>query len=71
MVQYLTEIYPGNSASSVLWYQDGVDRPVKRIKSNLKLAFPGWNVSLPSDSNYDLTATRDIGGQYINDIPHK
>ena len=71
MVQYLTNRSLGNANSSILWYQDSVDRPVKRIKSKLKLAFPGWPgaVSLPSDSGCDLTATRNVGGRHINNVP--
>ena len=58
----------GNSASSVAWYNDLVDRPVKRLKQELKGAFPAWNVSLPSDSKCILTATTNVFGRFLNGI---
>jgi len=59
---------PGNSNTSILWYTDSVDRPVKRMKSKVGLAFPSWTVRLPSDSLCDLTATQNVGGRYANHI---
>jgi len=65
-----TSIYPGASAGSTTWYQNSVDRPVKRLKTNLKTAFNStWNVTLPPDSDCTLTATKNVGGRYINRIP--
>ncbi|CAA7263970.1 unnamed protein product [Cyclocybe aegerita] len=56
----------GNSYAS--WYTDSTDRPIKRLQHNLRLAFPLWNVSLPSESDCLLTATRNVVGRRINGI---
>ncbi|KAF9259037.1 hypothetical protein L218DRAFT_974738 [Marasmius fiardii PR-910] len=57
------------SASSVAWYTDSIDRPVKRLQKNIREAFPSFNASLPSDSDCDLTATTNVFGRYLNGIP--
>ena len=67
-VQHLTEISSGNSNTSKQWYTNSVDRPVKRLKSNVKLTFPSWTVSLPSDSDCSLTATTNVVGRYLNNV---
>ncbi|KAJ7900042.1 hypothetical protein B0H14DRAFT_2331450, partial [Mycena olivaceomarginata] len=59
----------GRSSNSVAWYTDTVDRPVKRLKSELMKVFPTWNVSLPSDSACSLTATDNVFGRLVNGIP--
>lgn len=33
----------------------------------MKLACPSWTVSLPSDSDCDLTAAQNVGGRCVND----
>ncbi|KAF9259039.1 hypothetical protein L218DRAFT_934164 [Marasmius fiardii PR-910] len=57
------------SASSVAWYTDSTDRPVKRLQKNIREAFPFFNASLPSDSFCGLTATTNVFGRYLNGIP--
>ncbi|KAJ7461393.1 hypothetical protein B0H11DRAFT_1736032 [Mycena galericulata] len=59
----------GRSTSSISWYTDAVDRPIKRLKTELVAAFPTWNVSLPSDSGCSLTATDNVFGRLVNGIP--
>ncbi|KAL0573048.1 hypothetical protein V5O48_008907 [Marasmius crinis-equi] len=59
----------GRSESSIAWYTDDVDRPVKRIQKNIRQAEPSWNVSLPSDSNCSLVATTNVFGRFINGVP--
>jgi hypothetical protein len=61
-------IFAGNSPGSKVWYTNDVDRPIKRLQSQLKLAFPSWNVSLPSGSSCSLTATKNIIGRLLNGI---
>ncbi|KAF5355579.1 hypothetical protein D9758_006418 [Tetrapyrgos nigripes] len=56
------------SSSSAAWYTDDVDRPIKRLKANLQLAFPSWNISMPSDSSCILTATSNVFGRFVNGI---
>ncbi|KAJ3568053.1 hypothetical protein NP233_g5964 [Leucocoprinus birnbaumii] len=60
------------------WYTDDVDRPIKRIKEQLLLAFnsPGGpnatspiTASLPSDSNCSLVATKTVVARYLNNLP--
>ncbi|KAF8963321.1 hypothetical protein BDZ97DRAFT_1661869 [Flammula alnicola] len=58
----------GNSSASRSWYSDDTDRPVKRLQRNLQHAFPAWKVSLPSDSNCPLTATKNVVGRHLNGI---
>ncbi|KAJ7651838.1 hypothetical protein B0H17DRAFT_958245 [Mycena rosella] len=58
----------GRSAASAAWYTDAVDRPIKRLKTELMTAFPTWNVSLPSDSTCSLTATDNVFGRLVNGI---
>ncbi|KAJ6569235.1 hypothetical protein B0H19DRAFT_1024370 [Mycena capillaripes] len=58
----------GRSGSSVAWYTDSVDRPIKRLKSELMATFPTWNISLPSDSACSLTATDNVFGRLVNGI---
>lgn len=58
----------GRSSTSKAWYIDSNDRPVKRLRGHLQLAFPLWNVSLPPDSSCALTATRNVVGRYINGV---
>lgn len=50
------------------WYTNDVQWPVKRLKSQLQLAFPSWNISLPSDSTCSLTATKNVVGRLLNGI---
>jgi len=61
----------GRSSSSVAWYTDSVDRPIKRLKAELTKAFPTWNVSLPSDSACSLTATGNVVGRLLNGIDER
>ena len=61
-------ISSGNSPSSKAWYTDNAGRPVQRLQSQLKLAFPLWNVSLPSDSSCILTATKNVVGRFLNQV---
>ncbi|KAL0064180.1 hypothetical protein AAF712_008902 [Marasmius tenuissimus] len=56
------------SASSVAWYTDNIDRPIKRIQKNIRQANPSWNASLPSDSDCSLTATLNVFGRFINGV---
>jgi hypothetical protein len=65
---YLSNQNPGRSPSSVAWYTDTVDRPIKRLKTELMASFPTWNVSLPSDSTCTLTATDNVFGRLLNGI---
>ncbi|KAJ7612635.1 hypothetical protein FB45DRAFT_759820 [Roridomyces roridus] len=58
----------GSSASSVAWYTDSTDRPIKRLKNALITFFAPWNVSLPSDSSCSLTATDNVFGRLVNGI---
>ncbi|KAJ7210312.1 hypothetical protein C8J57DRAFT_1401105 [Mycena rebaudengoi] len=58
----------GNSPTSVAWYTDSTDRPIKRLKRELMSAFPMWHISLPSDSSCSLTATENVFGRLINRI---
>ncbi|KAK1225207.1 hypothetical protein PQX77_011887 [Marasmius sp. AFHP31] len=58
----------GRSASSLAWYTDSVDRPIKRIQKTIRQVNPSWNVSLPSDSNCSLTATLNVFGRFINGV---
>ncbi|KAG7086010.1 hypothetical protein E1B28_003533 [Marasmius oreades] len=58
----------GNSASSVAWYTDATDRPIKRLQKNVRDMFPSFTASLPSDSNCSLTATTNVFGRYLNGI---
>ncbi|KAF5353363.1 hypothetical protein D9756_007861 [Leucocoprinus leucothites] len=60
------------------WYTDDVDRPVKRLKEQLLLAFnsPGGpnatspiTASLPSDSTCSLVATKNVVARYLNNLP--
>lgn len=58
------------------WYTDNVDRPVKRLKKELLAAFNSDHspeepivVSLPSDSRCILTATKNVVGRYLNNLP--
>jgi len=62
----------GNSPSSKAWYTDDIDRPVKRLQKNLRRFFPNSTISLPSESQCLLTATKNIFGRHLNgiDIPH-
>ncbi|KAJ7106442.1 hypothetical protein C8R43DRAFT_210629 [Mycena crocata] len=61
----------GRSTSSVAWYTDTVDRPIKRLQKELLAAFPTWNVSLPSDSACSLTATDNVFGRLVNGIAER
>jgi len=63
-----SHFFSGNSNASIQWYTNSVDRPVKRLKSNVKLTFPSWTVSLPSDSDCSLTATTNVVGRYLNNV---
>ncbi|KAJ7139204.1 hypothetical protein C8R44DRAFT_764045 [Mycena epipterygia] len=56
------------SAASISWYTDSVDRPIKRLKTELMASFPTWNISLPSDSACSLTATDNVFGRLVNGI---
>ncbi|KIJ98826.1 hypothetical protein K443DRAFT_680414 [Laccaria amethystina LaAM-08-1] len=58
----------GNSNASIAWYTNDVDRPIKRLKTQLLRSFPGWNISLPSDDNCILTATKNVVGRYLNNV---
>jgi len=58
----------GTSASSIDWYTNDIPRPIKRLKNQLKLAFPTWNISIPSDSGCKLTATGNVVGRFLNGI---
>ncbi|KAJ8075567.1 hypothetical protein PM082_021197 [Marasmius tenuissimus] len=58
----------GRSTSSVAWYTDNIDRPIKRIQKNIRQAHPSWNASLPSDSDCSLTATLNVFGRFINGV---
>ncbi|KAJ7206967.1 hypothetical protein B0H12DRAFT_1206050 [Mycena haematopus] len=58
----------GRRSSSAAWYTDTVDRPVKRLKTELTKAFPTWNVSLPTDSACSLTATDNVFGRLLNGV---
>ncbi len=58
------------------WYTDEVDRPVKRLKKQLNLAFNSESstttpvtITLPSDSGCVLTATKNVVGRYLNNQP--
>ncbi|KAF9459410.1 hypothetical protein BDZ94DRAFT_1312430 [Collybia nuda] len=58
----------GRDSNSVDWYTNSVQRPVKRLKSQLEIEFPDWNISLPSDSRCSLTATKNVVGRFLNGI---
>ncbi|PFH48784.1 hypothetical protein AMATHDRAFT_64610 [Amanita thiersii Skay4041] len=55
-------------SESTGWYTEHEDYPAKRIQSNLVDEFPFWKISLPSDSNCDLVATKNIVGRMINGV---
>jgi hypothetical protein len=50
------------------WYDDIIDRPVKRLRRNLSLLLLSSRISLPSDSPCILTATKNVIGRYLNGI---
>ncbi|RDB18315.1 hypothetical protein Hypma_000535 [Hypsizygus marmoreus] len=58
----------GTSPSSISWYKDNVTRPIKRLKAQLQVVFPMWNISLPTDSKCALTATKNVVGRLVNGI---
>ncbi|KAG6916881.1 hypothetical protein DXG01_004790 [Tephrocybe rancida] len=58
----------GNDAPSKAWYLDDVSRPAKRLTTQLRSAFPAWNVSTPTDSPCLLTATKNIVGRFLNGV---
>ena len=66
---YLLLLCTGNSPSSVDWYTDEVDRPIKRLLEALVHIFPSEQISLPSNSVCKLTATNNVVGRYVNHIP--
>ncbi|KAF9447376.1 hypothetical protein P691DRAFT_793566 [Macrolepiota fuliginosa MF-IS2] len=58
------------------WYTDDVDRPIKRLRNQLYVAFNSESsttapltISLPSDSKCILTATKNVVGRYLNSYP--
>ncbi|KAF6756231.1 hypothetical protein DFP72DRAFT_1067038 [Ephemerocybe angulata] len=51
------------------WYTSPADYPIKRLKKNLEEVFQGWTISLPSDSKCTLTASGNVGGRFINQVP--
>lgn len=61
-------MHAGHSKASIAWYANDVDRPIKRLKAQLLRSFPGWNISLPSDDNCLLTATKNVVGRYLNNV---
>lgn len=66
--RFILNLQPGNSSASLAWYSDATDRPIKRLQQNLSLSFPSKHISLPSDSNCTLTATKNVFGRYLNGI---
>ena len=58
------------SSFSGPWYTDSTDRPIKRLKTNLQIAFPSPSVvAFPTDdTECDLTATKNIFGRYANGV---
>lgn len=63
-------------AANDSWYTDDIDRPIKRLKTQLHLAFNSESstttpvtISLPSDSRCPLTATKNVVGRYLNNRP--
>ncbi|KAH8823793.1 hypothetical protein DL96DRAFT_1741902 [Flagelloscypha sp. PMI_526] len=62
----------GTSASSIAWYQDSTDRPIKRIKSLIPKYFPDptFVATMPSDgTGCGLTATTNVIGRTMNGVP--
>ncbi|ESK84565.1 hypothetical protein Moror_6088 [Moniliophthora roreri MCA 2997] len=60
----------GRSTSSLTWYttSPGPTLPIRHLQQNLRTTFPEWNISLPTDSECDLTATTNVVGRYINGV---
>lgn len=70
------DIFLSAGLANSTWYTDKVDRPVKRLKKQLDLAFnhklsttTPVTISLPSDSKCVLTATKNVVGRYLNSQP--
>jgi len=66
-------IFLSTGLANGTWYTDGVDRPIKRLKEQLNIAFNSGastaaplTISLPSDSKCTLTATKNVVGRYLN-----
>ncbi|KAG6811717.1 hypothetical protein H0H92_006118 [Tricholoma furcatifolium] len=60
--------YLGNDRASKQWYSSPTQYPAKRLKAELGLAFPEWNISLPVDSKCGLTATKNVVGRFLNGV---
>ncbi|ESK84568.1 hypothetical protein Moror_6091 [Moniliophthora roreri MCA 2997] len=60
----------GQPTSSLAWYttSPGPIFPIRHLQQNLRTNFPEWNISLPTDSECDLTATTNVVGRYINGV---
>jgi len=58
----------GHGDKAKQWYTDSIDRPIKRLQMHLRLVFPTWNISMPSDSPCTLTATKNVVGRYFNEV---
>ncbi|KAF8055233.1 hypothetical protein FPV67DRAFT_872613 [Lyophyllum atratum] len=58
----------GTGAASKRWYTDDIMQPIKQLRTQLQLAFPSWNISMPSDSSCILTATKNVVGRFLNGI---
>lgn len=58
----------GRGKASIAWYTNDIDRPVKRLKTQLIRSFSHWNISLPSDDSCLLAATKNVVGRYLNNV---
>ncbi|KAJ3566747.1 hypothetical protein NP233_g6805 [Leucocoprinus birnbaumii] len=72
----LDDIFLSSGLGNNSWYTNEIDRPIKRLKKELLLAFNHdhspeipVSVSVPSDSKCLLTATKNVVGRYLNGLP--
>jgi len=70
------DIFLSTGLADGTWYTDEIDRPVKRLKKQLYLAFNSESstttpvtIALPSDSKCILIATKNVVGRYLNSQP--
>lgn len=56
-------------SSDTAWYLASADRPAPRLRAQLQLSFPSYNISLPSDTTCSLTATKNVFGRLLNGVP--
>ncbi|KAL1748696.1 hypothetical protein HDZ31DRAFT_79550 [Schizophyllum fasciatum] len=60
----------GHDDASLEWYLKK-DLPARRLQAALVDVFPKWNVSMPTDSNCTLTASKTVFGRYVNGVSRR